>query len=498
MDCVLAIDQGTTGSRAVLYRRDGSQAGAAYREFPQYFPRPGWVEHDPLEIWVNVVGCVRDVLARAPGARVTCVGITNQRETVVAWDSATGEPLYNSIVWQCRRTAERCDELNRDEAARSAIRCITGLPVDAYFSATKLEWLLSNVDAVRRAAASGRLRFGTIDSWLLWKLTGGLTHATDFTNAARTMLFDIGRLCWSEELCDLFGIPPTALPDVRPSSCEFGLTAAGGGLPPGIPVCGIAGDQQAALFGQACYSPGSAKNTYGTGAFVLLNAGSTRPADNPGLITTLGCGIGAEPVYVLEGAIFTAGAVVQWLRDGLRLLDSAGDSEAMAEAVPDNGGVYFVPALVGLGAPYWDSTARGAILGITRGTTSNHIVRAALESMCYRTRDVVDIMTRDSGLSIPELKVDGGATANAFLCQFQADILGVDVIVPSDLETTARGAAYLAGLRCGYWKDTDALSGALAVRHVYGPRMSESERDRLYREWREAVQRTLSEGRPGC
>ncbi len=491
MDCVLAIDQGTTGSRAVLYRADGAQVASSYREFAQHFPRPGWVEHDPLEVWESVTGCVEDVLSRNPSVVVVAVGITNQRETAVAWDAETSEPLHNAIVWQCRRTSERCAALNADRSAAEFIRTVTGLPIDAYFSASKFEWLMSQVPALASSAMSGRLRLGTVDSWLLWKLTGGAAHRTDYTNAARTMLFDIDRLCWSDELLRLFHVPVDAMPEVCSSSSVFGVTIAGHGLRAGIPICGVAGDQQAALFGQACFGPGQAKNTYGTGAFVLMNAGERRPMGDERLITTLGCGVSGTPVYVLEGAIFTAGAVIQWLRDGLHLLPSAGDSERIAESVSDNGGVYFVPALAGIGAPYWDSEARGLISGITRGTTAGHIVRAAIESMCYRTRDVVDAMVRDTGLPIVELRVDGGASANDLLCQFQADMLRVNVIRPRDVETTARGAAYLAGLGGGLWSDVSQLDGALVVDRVFEPGMPEEERSRLYGEWTRAIRRAL-------
>lgn len=492
MECVLAIDQGTTGSRALLYGADGSQIASAYREFPQYFPSPGWVEHDPHEIWCSVLECMRDVVSQVPSASVACVGITNQRETIVVWDAESSEPLYNAIVWQCKRSAERCDVLKHDQKALSNVRRITGLPIDPYFSATKIAWLLENVPEVRESARKGRLRVGTVDSWLLWKLTGGLVHATDYTNASRTMLFDIDRLCWSDDMLSLFGVPVFVLPEVHASSGSFGVTVQGCGLPSGVPISGMAGDQQAALFGQACIGAGTAKNTYGTGAFVLLNAGMSRPAGDARLITTLGCGVGNAPVYVLEGAIFTAGAVIQWLRDGMGLLASAPDSLEMACAVADNGGVYFVPALAGLGAPYWAPEARGAIVGITRGTTRNHIVRAALEAMCYRTKDVLDVMLADTGLTIDELKVDGGASANDFLCQFQADILGTSVVRPRDVETTARGAAFLAGLACGYWSDVTQLVGAHAVDRVFTPSMSEVVSKRLYGEWSNAVRQVMA------
>ncbi len=491
MECVLAIDQGTTGSRAVLYDARGIQVASSYREFAQHFPTPGWVEHDPLEILSSVTECIRDVVARSPSAVIIAVGITNQRETAIAWDAGTSQPLHNAIVWQCRRTAERCAALNGDRSSVKSIRNRTGLPVDAYFSATKFEWLMTHVPEIASSAKRGTLRLGTVDSWLLWNLTGGAVHGTDFTNAARTMLFDIDRLCWSDDLLHLFGIPRGAMPEVRSSSGRFGLTAGGAGLPAGIPICGVAGDQQAALFGQGCTEPGQAKNTYGTGAFVLMNAGTRRPAGDCRLITTLGCGIGAAPVYVLEGAIFTAGAVIQWLRDELNLLESAGESQRMAEAVLDNGGVYFVPALAGIGAPFWDSDARGMITGITRGTTRNHIVRAALESMCYRTRDVVDAMVESAGVPLVTLRVDGGASANDFVCGFQADILRVNVVRPRDVETTARGAAYLAGVGSGFWSDVAEVDGALAVDRTFEPSMPEERRELLYDQWTRAVHRAL-------
>jgi glycerol kinase len=491
LECVLAIDQGTTGSRAVLYDVEGMQQASSYREFPQHFPRPGWVEHDPLDIWDCVSGCIRDVLASAESVSVKCIGITNQRETAVAWDARTSRPLHNAIVWQCRRTADRCATLAADSDVAGRIRRTTGLPVDAYFSATKFEWLMRNVPDVKSSAHKGTLRLGTIDTWLLWKLTGGGVFETDYTNAARTMLFDIDSREWSADLLSLFGIVATSLPEVRPSLGPLGTTVQGYGLPGGIPITGMAGDQQAALFGQACFTPGTAKNTYGTGAFVLMNAGERRPLGDPRLITTLGCGPSGAPVYVLEGAIFTAGAVLQWLRDGLRIIDSAKESQAMAESVADNGGVYFVPALAGLGAPYWNSEARGMITGITRGTTKQHIVRAAVEAMCFRTTDVVNAMVEDCGLPLVDLRVDGGASANDFLCQFQADMLDVTVVRPRDVETTARGAAYLAGLGAGFWTGVAQLQGALGIDRTFSPSMDEERQRRLYREWTRAVNRAM-------
>lgn len=485
MQYILAIDQGTTGSRAIVYDKQGVQVAAAYREFTQHFPKPGWVEHDPEEIWQSVQTTLQEVLAQMPASSIAAVGITNQRETTVVWDRETGKPVHNAIVWQCRRTAERCDEINRTPGETQLFRERTGLPVDAYFSATKIEWILRNVPGAREKADAGRLLFGTTDSWVLWKLTGGRTHATDYTNASRTMLFNIDTLAWDEEILGRFGIPSSMLPEVRPSSGVIGDYD-------GIPISGIAGDQQAALFGQACFEPGTIKNTYGTGSFILMNAGEVRPHSTHGLIVTIACGSRGEPVYALEGAVFVAGAAIQWLRDGLGILPSAPESERMASSLPDNAGVYFVPALTGLGAPYWDQDARGAIFGLTRGTCSAHLVRAALEAMCYQTRDVLEAMQKDSGLAIPSLKVDGGAVANDFLCRFQADVLGVEVVRPRTIETTSLGAAYLAGLAVGYWKDADEIRQCWMEDRAFSPSISRSEADSLYAAWQDAVRRTLS------
>ncbi len=489
---ILSIDQGTTGSRAVVYDRSGREVSAAYREFPQYYPHPGWVEHDPLEIWESVLATAAEVLSRVPARDIAALSITNQRETTVLWDRATGKPVHNAIVWQCRRTSGRCDELKREPGITDMIAVKTGLPVDAYFSATKLEWYLENLPGVRARAEAGDLCFGTIDTWLLWKLTGGAVHATEYTNASRTMLFDIGARLWDDGLLSLFGIPRAVLPEVRPSSGHFGETAATGPIPAGIPVAGMAGDQQSALFGQACFAPGSIKNTYGTGCFVLLNAGTVRPRSRHGLIETLACGPSGEPVYALEGAIFTAGAAIQWLRDELRVLDTAAASRDLAESVPDTAGVYFVPAFTGLGAPYWDQDARGLICGITRGTTRAHIVRAALEAMCYSTRDVLAAMRDDTGLTVPELRVDGGASANEFLCGYQADILGIDVVRPEVIESTSLGSAYLAGLAVGIWRDCDEITGFWRAGARYRPRMKGEEAAERYACWRDAVRRARS------
>ena len=489
---ILSIDQGTTGSRAVVYDKNGQRKASAYQEFPQIFPRPGWVEHDPEAIWQSVRRSIQRALSQAPRATIDAIGITNQRETTVLWDRVTGEPVCHAIVWQCRRTSARCDALKKRKGEAAFFRKKTGLPIDAYFSATKIEWVLKNVRGALSKAKKGRLLFGTTDSWVLWKLTNGVVHATDPTNASRTMLFNIGRLEWDGEILEKFGIPRQILPRVRPSSGIFGVTARHGLLPAGIPIAGVAGDQQAALFGQGCFEPGTMKNTYGTGCFLLLHTGKRRVTSRHGLITTLGCDGRGGPAYVLEGAVFVAGSAIQWLRDGLGLLTAASQSEGMARSVSDNAGVYFVPALVGLGAPYWDSDARGGIFGITRGTTKNHLVRAALEAMCYQIRDVVEAMQKDSGLRIRKLKVDGGAAANDFLCQFQADILGIDVVRPKIIETTSLGAAYLAGLATGIWKDAQEIKRCWRQDKVFHSRMSRAQAASLYRGWLQAVQRTLS------
>ncbi|MBU1037744.1 MAG: glycerol kinase GlpK [Candidatus Omnitrophica bacterium] len=492
MQYILAIDQGTTGSRVILYDKNGKRHESVYREFPQHFPKPGWVEHNPDDIWQSVNKSIQEILRKAPKARIAAIGITNQRETTVVWDRVTGLPVYSAIVWQCRRTAARCDELKKKRGENEFFRKRTGLPIDAYFSATKLEWLLNNVSGVCARARRGNLCFGTTDSWILWKLTGGNTHATDYTNASRTMLFDINRKKWDEDILKRFKIPYGILPEVRNSSGIFGRTVKTGSLPAGIPISGIAGDQQASLFGQACFEPGTMKNTYGTGSFVLLNTGKKMPVTKHGLIITLGCGPSCEPVYVLEGPVFVAGSAIQWMRDKLHFLDTAHKSCEMASGLDANDGVYFVPALVGLGAPYWDQDARGAIFGLTRGTTPEHLVRAAIEAMCYQTRDVLEAMRKDSKLKIRSLKVDGGAAANNFLCQFQADILGVDVIRPDFIETTSLGAAYLAGIGVGYWKNTDEVKKYWSVDRVFSPEISGEKAQALYKGWHEAVKRTLT------
>jgi glycerol kinase len=488
MSHVLAIDQGTSGSRAIVFDRRGREVAAAYEEFPQYFPRPGWVEHDPEEIWRSVYRTVQKALAGVPGRTIAAVGITNQRETTVVWDRKTGRPVGNAIVWQCRRTAGRCRELRERKDLSRLVREKTGLPIDAYFSATKAEWILGRV-GLRKRAERGGLAFGTTDAWVLWKLTGGASHATDYTNASRTMLFNIRRLAWDDDLLRLFGIPSGMLPRVLPSSGEFGRTVRLGRLPAGIPVMGVAGDQQAALFGQAGFRPGAIKNTYGTGAFILLNTGRKLVESKHGLITTIACGPGGKAAYALEGSVFVAGAALQWLRDQLGLLQSAAESEAAAGAVEDNAGVYFVPAFVGLGAPYWDAEARGTIVGLTRGATRNHLVRAAVEAMAYSTRDVLETMRKDSGLRVRELRVDGGASVNDFLCRFQADVLGIPVLRPKTVETTSLGAAYLAGLGAGLWESTAAIERFAVDERKFLPAMKKSRADRLYAGWLAAVRK---------
>jgi glycerol kinase len=452
---VLAIDQGTTGSTCLMIRSDGTVVGRGYREITQHFPKPGWVEHDAEEIFSRTCDAARDAIAES-GVSPDAAGITNQRETVVAWDRATGTPVGRAIVWQDRRTAARCTELapHTAEVARR-----TGLVIDPYFSATKLEWMLKSVPGLAERAASGDVIAGTIDSWLIWRLTGGRVHATDPTNASRTMLYDIDAMAWSPELCGLFGVPATMLPEVRPSSGDFGVADASW-LGRAVPLMGVAGDQQSALYGQGCWEKGEGKNTYGTGAFLLFNAGRTRPHGGGGLLTTIGCGRSGEAAYALEAAIFIAGAAVQWLRDGLQIVDSAPETQALAESLDSNDGVYFVPALVGLAAPHWEAAARGTIVGLTRGTSRAHLARAALESMAYSTADVVTAARTHGGVEIACLRVDGGATANEWLMRFQADLLGIPVERPDMAETTALGAAGLAGTAAGVWSSPDEFLAA--------------------------------------
>jgi glycerol kinase len=484
---ILALDQGTTSSRAILFDHDGSVCASASQEFKQYYPQPGWVEHDPEEIWRSQLTVAQKVLAAA-GTRpedVAAVGITNQRETVVLWDRETGHPLNRAIVWQCRRTASRCDQIRR-EGFDKTLHEKTGLVTDAYFSGTKIAWLLENIPGARERAGRGELACGTIDTWLIWKLTGGHTYATDVSNASRTLLFNIHTLGWDTEILRYFRIPASLLAEVNSSSGIFGETGLFGGT---IPLAGVAGDQQASLFGHQCFRPGDIKNTYGTGCFLLMNTGSLAPRSQSGLLSTVGWRRSGVTTYALEGSVFIAGAALQWLRDELQVIQDAAESEAMALAVPDTGGVYFVPAFVGLGAPHWDAYARGSIFGITRGTNRNHLVRAALESMAYQTRSVIECMARDSGHRPDVLRVDGGAARNIFLCQFQADILGLPVERPATAESTALGAAYLAGLATGFWKDEEELAHQFKVERRFEPAIASLRRDELYGGWQRAVER---------
>jgi glycerol kinase len=487
---ILALDQGTTGSTALLVDLDGRVLARGYAELPQYYPQPGWVEHDPEEIWSTVERSARAALseARVTGAEIAAVGITNQRETAIVWDRATGAPIHRAIVWQCRRTAPLCEQLRAD-GAEGVVRRTTGLVLDAYFSGTKILWLLDEIPGARRRAELGELAFGTVDSWLVWKLTGGRVHTTDATNASRTLCLDLRTGEWSDEMLEILGVPRAILPAVAPSSGVFGETSDLGWLPRGVPIAGIAGDQQAALFGQACLAPGTAKNTYGTGCFMLLNTGPEPVASSHGLLTTIAWRIGGATTYALEGSVFIAGAAVQWLRDGLGLIRSAAESQALAESVPDTGGVHFVPAFVGLGAPYWDMYARGTIVGLTRGTTGAHLARAALEAIAFQSRDVLEAMAADAGIGVRELRVDGGAAANDFLCQFQADVLKVAVLRPRVIETTALGAAYLAGLGAGLWRSLDEVERRWTLERRFEPRLDEATRAARYDGWRRAVER---------
>ena len=486
---ILAVDQGTTGTRAILYTQAGRIVNQAYRELPQYFPRPGWVEHDPDEIWNSTLDVISRALrqGRVRPKQIAAIGITNQRETVILWDRRTGRPLHRAIVWQDRRTAELCRELKAHEPE---VRRITGLVLDPYFSGTKIAWLLRHSPAIARAARAGRVAFGTPDSWLLWKLTGGRVHATDATNASRTLLLDLKTISWSDRMLRLLGIPEKILPRVLPSSGRFGVTAKVGPLPAGIPITGIAGDQQAALFGQGCVRPGQAKNTYGTGCFLLMQTGRKIIRSTHGLITTVACDAAGKPSYALEGSVFIAGAAIQWLRDGLKILKSASESEALARSVPDTGGVTLIPAFVGLGAPYWKPDARGLLCGLTRGTTRAHIVRAALESIAHQSRELVHAMEQDSRTRLRTLQVDGGAVKNNLLLQIQSDLCGVPVIRPKNVETTALGAAQLAGLGCGLWSAKD-LARMRQVDRLFRPRWPASKRKAAIAGWEQAIRRVL-------
>ncbi|MDQ3856599.1 MAG: glycerol kinase GlpK [Chloroflexota bacterium] len=495
---VLSIDQGTTGTTVLVFDHDGAIHGRAYSEFTQYYPRPGWVEHDAEEIWQVSLHVVEEALSSGgllPGD-VRAIGITNQRETTVLWDRATGQPVHNAIVWQDRRTSNLTDEL-KQRSLEATFRDRTGLLLDPYFSGTKIRWLLDHVEGLRARAERGEIAFGTVDSWLVWKLTGGTAHLTDYSNASRTLLYNIYDLRWDEELLHLLAVPESLLPEVRPSASLFGETHPDAFLGERVPVAGIAGDQQAALFGQACYGEGLAKSTYGTGSFVLMNTGKEATHSEGGLLTTLAWGLRDEPVeYALEGSIFITGAAVQWLRDGLGIIRSAAETEELARSVDSTDGVYFVPALTGLGAPHWDPYARGTLVGLTRGTGRAHIARATLESIAYQTVDVIRLMELESGIGLRELRADGGATANGFLMQFQADVLGVPVEVPQIPETTALGAAYLAGLATGFWESREELDRRWQLGHRYEPRMSHTERDRLYSGWLRAVERSKGWAHP--
>lgn len=491
---ILAIDQGTTGTTVIIFDKEAHIIGRAYAPVRQIYPRPGWVEHDPVDIWDGTVIAIRDAMQRASLGfdRIAAIGITNQRETVVLWDKETGLPVYNAIVWQCRRTAEMCSRL-REEGIEGEIRAKTGLMLDPYFSGTKIAWLLENVEGLRERANNGEILFGTVDSWLMWNLSGGRIHSTDMSNASRTLLFNIHTLQWDEDILNFFNIPLMMLPDVHPNSFRFGEVPAGllADDSPSIPITGVAGDQQAALFGQTCFEKGNIKATYGTGAFLLINTGTEPVESQNGLLTTIAWGYNNKVEYALEGSTFIAGAAIQWLRDEMKLIQNANETEQMALSVPDNDGVYIVPAFVGLGAPYWDSSARGAVFGLTRGSNRNHLARAALESIAYQVRDVLEALKEDSGLEIEDIKVDGGAAANNFLMQFQADMMGKNVIRPEVIETTALGAAYLAGLAVNYWTSQKEISNLWQTDRVFIPQMAEEIREKQYATWKKAVSRAL-------
>ncbi len=484
---LMALDQGTTSSRCIIFNKAGEIVSSAQREFSQYFPQSGWVEQNPNEIWSSELSVMVEAMASRgiESSEIAAIGITNQRETTIVWNRYTGEPIYNAIVWQCRRTADRVEDLKRNGYSER-IREKTGLIVDPYFSATKIEWILDHVENAREMAENGELLFGTVDSWLIYKLTKGKVHCTDYTNASRTMLFNIHSLQWDEELLELFKIPKSMIPEVKYSSELFGYTEESvfGGV---VPIAGVAGDQQAALFGQCCFREGEAKNTYGTGCFLLMNTGTTPVESKNGLITTIAAAPGHQIHYALEGSVFVAGAAIKWLRDEMKLIDSAAETNDLALSVKDSGGVYVVPAFTGLGAPYWDAYARGAVFGLSRGTTRAHFVRATLESLAYQATDILKAMEEDSSIHLKSLKVDGGASANDFLMQFQSDILNVEILRPEIIETTALGAAYLAGLAVGYYKDTEDIENNLNIRNVFAPQIDEENRNRLYNGWKEAV-----------
>lgn len=482
----MSIDAGTTGITVLLVDHEGNIAKKAYREFPQHFPRPGWVEHDPEEIWQATVGCVEEALDRVSSGSLAAIGITNQRETTILWERSTLRPVHPAIVWQCRRSAPICDEL-RARGLEETVRAKTGLVLDPYFSGTKLTWMMREVEGLKERAEAGELAFGTVDSWLMAKLTGGEVHAVDLSNASRTLLYNIHDLQWDAQMLAELEVPAAVLPEVLPSSGRFGLTTPEL-FGAEIPISGVAGDQQSALFGQACFEEGMTKNTYGTGSFVLINTGGTHTASRQGLLTTIAWGINGRVDYALEGSIFITGAAVQWLRDGLGIISKSSDVGTLAESVEDTGGVYFVPALVGLGAPHWEPHARGTIVGITRGTTKAHIARAAIEAMAFQTKDVVDAMVADSGLPLKELRVDGGAAVNDMLCRFQADILGVTVARPATTETTGMGAAYLAGIAEKFWAGVEEVASHWKLDRVFEPSMPPAERDARFAEWKKAVE----------
>ncbi|HCE3307971.1 TPA: glycerol kinase GlpK [Vibrio parahaemolyticus] len=485
---IVALDQGTTSSRAVILDHDANIVSVAQREFTQIYPQAGWVEHDPMEIWATQSSTLVEALAKS-GIRsdqLAAIGITNQRETTIVWNKETGKPVYNAIVWQCRRTADICEDL-KSRGLEDYVRDNTGLVLDPYFSGTKVKWILDNVEGAREDAEAGKLLFGTVDTWLVWKMTQGRVYVTDYTNASRTMLFNINDLCWDQKLLDEMGIPASMMPEVKRSSEIYGKTNIGGKGGTRIPIAGIAGDQQAALYGQMCVEAGQAKNTYGTGCFLLMNTGQEKVTSKNGLLTTLACGPKGEPAYALEGAVFMGGASIQWLRDELKILNGAEDSEYFATKVDTSNGVYVVPAFTGLGAPYWDAYARGTIVGLTRGVNSNHIIRATLEGIAYQTRDVLDAMQADSGIKLANLRVDGGAVANNFLMQFQSDVLNTEVHRPQVTEVTALGAAYLAGLAVGYWNSIDELQDKAVLDRTFEPHDDEEKRNRRYKGWKRAV-----------
>ncbi|WP_100330992.1 glycerol kinase GlpK [Bacillus xiapuensis] len=490
---ILSLDQGTTSSRAILFNQKGEVAYTAQKEFTQHFPKPGWVEHNANEIWGTVLACMATVLSEnsIEPEQIAGIGITNQRETAVVWEKETGRPIYNAIVWQSRQTADICEEL-KAQGHDPLFREKTGLLIDAYFSGTKVKWILDHVEGARERAEKGELLFGTIDTWLIWKLSGGKAHVTDYSNASRTLMYNIHELKWDEELLRILDVPKAMLPEVRPSSEVYSLTAPHHFFGCEVPIAGAAGDQQAALFGQACYEEGMAKNTYGTGCFMLMNTGEKAVTSEHGLLTTIAWGIDGKVNYALEGSIFVAGSAIQWLRDGMRMIKDAADSEEYAARVSSSEGVYVVPAFVGLGTPYWDSEARGSVFGLTRGTTKEHFIRATLESLAYQTKDVLDAMEADSGISLKKLRVDGGAVKNDFLMQFQSDILQVPVERPTINETTALGAAYLAGLAVGFWNDRSDISSQWSVEKEFRSQMDKKQQQKLYSGWKKAVEATLT------